>query len=312
MERSKFIGNTLPRNQANSRCSLATVVDSQSKCRSASPPGKLSLSSEATSSRIAVSGGVLAWPIENGLAVSASINAQPSDASSSVPVSASRNVRAKACQVKAIRSRQKPPIIARDKAEFLDRVLSVLENEVVPKTMEGVRAGNKLFGAAVLNKSDLSTVIAGTNTETSNPLFHAEVTAIHQFYDLPDDQRPSPKDTIFIATHEPCPLCLSRITWGGWDNFFYLCTYEDSRDAYGIPHDIVMLDEIVRCPDGSYSEKNKFWSSWSLRDLIAGTPPEQQAGFNKRVDALKKTYAEMSEIYQKAKSAGTGADVPLK
>ena len=202
-------------------------------------------------------------------------------------------------------------IIGKDKAVFLDRVLSVLENEVVPKTMEGVRAGNKLFGAAILNKSDLSTVIASTNTETDNPLMHGEVTAIHAFYDLPKDKRPPASEAVFIATHEPCPLCLSSITWGGFDNFFYLFTYEDSRDAYGIPHDIVMLDEIFRCPDGSYSEKNKFWSSWSIRDLIATTNPEQQAAFSQRLDALKQKYAEMSDIYQKAKAAGTGADVPL-
>ena len=96
-------------------------------------------------------------------------------------------------------------IAGTDKAAFLERVLLVLENEVVPKTMKGVRAGNKLFGAAILNKSDLSTVLAATNTETGNPLFHGEVTAIFDFYDMPKDQRPSPKDTIFIATHEPCP-----------------------------------------------------------------------------------------------------------
>ncbi len=203
-------------------------------------------------------------------------------------------------------------IVGQDRAEFLDRVLSVLENEVVPKTMKGVRAGNKLFGAAILNKSDLSTVIATTNAETGNPLMHGEVTAIFEFYDIPKHKRPSPKDTIFIATHEPCPLCLSSITWGGWDNFFYLFTYEDSRDAYGIPHDIVMLDEIFRNPEGSYSEKNKFWSSWGLRNLITTTTPAQQAAFTKRVDALKQTYAEMSGIYQKAKAAGKGADVPLK
>jgi tRNA(Arg) A34 adenosine deaminase TadA len=203
-------------------------------------------------------------------------------------------------------------IVGKSKTEFLDRVLSLIENEIVPKTMAGVREGNKLFGAAILNKSDLSTVLAATNTETGNPLFHGEVTAIFDFYDLPKDQRPSPKDTIFIATHEPCPLCLSSITWGGWDNFFYLFTYEDSKDAYGIPHDIVMLDEIFRCPDGTYNEKNKYWSSWSLRDLIAGTTPEQQTSFIKRIEALKKTYAEMSNIYQRAKAAGTGANVPLK
>ena len=203
-------------------------------------------------------------------------------------------------------------IVGKDKAEFLDQALDVLENEVVPKTEKGVREGNKLFGAAILDKSDLSTVIAATNAETGNPLFHGEVTAIFEYYDLPKDKRPSPKESIFIATHEPCPLCLSSITWGGWDNFFYLFTYEDSRDAYGIPHDIVMLDEIFRCPEGTYNEKNKFWSSWSIRDLIASLPEDQQAPFTERVVALKTKYAEMSDIYQEAKAAGKGADVPLK
>jgi tRNA(Arg) A34 adenosine deaminase TadA len=203
-------------------------------------------------------------------------------------------------------------IVGKDKAEFLDRGLDVLENEVVPKTMKGVKEGNKLFGAAILKKSDLSTVVAATNAETGNPLMHGEVTAIFEYYDIPKDKRPNPKDTIFIATHEPCPLCLSSITWGGWDNFFYLFTYEDSRDAYGIPHDIVMLKEIFRDPEGSYNEKNKFWSAWGIRDLIASLPADQQGPFNKRVEALKAKYAEMSDIYQKAKAAGKGADVPLK
>ena len=203
-------------------------------------------------------------------------------------------------------------IVGQDKNVFIDRVLKVLEHEIVPKTIVGVKAGNKLFGAAVIRKSDLITVLTATNQETDNPLLHGEVTAINLFYEIPKQDRPNPKDTIFIATHEPCPLCLSSITWGGWDNFFYLFTYEDSRDAYGIPHDIVMLDEIFRCPEGTYSEKNKFWSSWSIRDLIATTGKEQQTDYLKRVDALKKTYAEMSAIYQKAKAEGKGADVPLK
>jgi tRNA(Arg) A34 adenosine deaminase TadA len=203
-------------------------------------------------------------------------------------------------------------IIRNDKSRVVDSILTVLEKEVAPKTLAGVKSGNKLFGAAILNKSDLSTVIAATNTETGNPLMHGEVTAILAYYNLPKAQRPAPSDTIFVATHEPCPLCLSSITWGGWDNFFYLFTYEDSRDAYGIPHDIVMLEEIFRCPDGTYSEKNKYWSSWGLRALIDTMAAEEQAEFTKRVIALKQSYAEMSDIYQKAKATGTGADVPLR
>ena len=39
---------------------------------------------------------------------------------------------------------------------------------------------------------------------------------------------------------------------------------------------------------------------------------EQQAGFNKRIEALRQTYDGVSAIYQKAKAEGKGADVPLK
>ena len=203
-------------------------------------------------------------------------------------------------------------IAGRGKAEFLDRVLSVIENEIAPKTLEGVRGGSKLFGGAVLKKDDLSTVVVSTNTEAENPLLHGEITTINDFYAIPEAQRPPVKDTIFVSTHEPCPLCISGITWGGFDNFFYLFTYEDSRDDYGIPHDIVMLDEIFRCPQGSYNEKNKYFSAWGLRDLNPGVAPEQQKAFDEQVARLKRVYAELSDIYQEQKAAGTGADVPLK
>ena len=198
----------------------------------------------------------------------------------------------------------------KDKLEFIDRLLTLVEKEIVPLTQEGVRKGNKLFGAAVLKKSDLSTVIAGTNTETGNPLMHGEVTAIFNFYDVPRDKRPPAKETIFFCTHEPCPLCLSSITWGGWDNFFYLFSYEDTKDAFNIPHDIRMNQEIFRLKDAQYARKNHYWSSWGLRDLIADCDEEDRKRFEARLKALRKTYDEMSEIYQKSK--GGDAEIPLK
>lgn len=71
-----------------------------------------------------------------------------------------------------------------------------------------------------------ATVIVATNAEAENPLLHGEITLINAFYAIPRAQRPRVKDCLFLPTHEPCPLCISGITWGGFDNFFYLWTYE--------------------------------------------------------------------------------------
>ncbi len=36
---------------------------------------------------------------------------------------------------------------------LIDRLIDVIEHEIIPKTAEGVAAGNKVFGAAILRKS---------------------------------------------------------------------------------------------------------------------------------------------------------------
>ena len=118
-----------------------------------------------------------------------------------------------------------------DTAALIIRMLDVIEFDIAAKTRQGVAGGNKLFGAAILRKSDLSLVIAETNNETENPLWHGEMHAIKRFYELPPDERPATMDCIFLATHEPCSLCLSGITWSGFDNFYYLFSYEDTRDS---------------------------------------------------------------------------------
>ncbi len=115
-----------------------------------------------------------------------------------------------------------------------------MEHDLLPLTEQGVAQGNKVFGAAILRKSDLSLVVAGTDEETLNPLWnplwHGEISCLNRFWALP--KRPDPKDCLFLSSHEPCSLCLSAITWSGFDNFYYLVSYEDSRDAFKIPHDL--------------------------------------------------------------------------
>lgn len=195
-----------------------------------------------------------------------------------------------------------------DTPAFIDRLLDVIEHDIAPKTREGVKRGNKLFGAAILRKSDLSVVIAETNNETENPLWHGEMHAIKRFYELPADQRPDPKDCIFVTTHEPCSLCLSGITWSGFDNFYYLFSYEDSRDSFAIPYDIAILKAVYQVPDPDrswvpdtrplYNRKNQYFESHGIVALIAGLDRTHKEDLLARVDDLTGLYADLSAIYQ--------------
>jgi tRNA(Arg) A34 adenosine deaminase TadA len=199
--------------------------------------------------------------------------------------------------------------ITADKTALIDRLLEVVEHEIVPLTRVGVREGNKIFGGAVLRKSDLSTVVVVTNRESVNPLNHGEIATINAFYDIPLGDRPAVAETIFLSTHEPCPLCLGGLTWGGWDNFFYFFSYEDTMDAFSIPHDIRLNEEIWRVKDGEYDHRNRYWCAWHLRELIEGCDPVARDRFTRRATDLTATYEELSAVYQRSK--GSGAEIPL-
>ncbi len=192
--------------------------------------------------------------------------------------------------------------------ELLDTLFSVLENDVLPKTRSGVAAGNKVFGAAILRKSDHALVIAETNNEMENPLWHGEVHCLKRFYEMPADRRPVTSDLIFLSTHEPCSMCLSAITWAGFDNFYYFFSYEDSRDAFAIPHDLKIMQEVFTLKDGEYNKSNAFWDSHSMMGMIAELPKDQQGAYIARAQAISDQYDQLSTQYQDTKSDN---DIPL-
>ena len=194
-------------------------------------------------------------------------------------------------------------------AKLVDRLLGLMENEIVPLTQQEVKKGNKIFGAAIIRKDDLSTVVIGSNNETENPLWHGEGYTIKLLYEMPKSERPDPKDVIFFATHEPCPLCLSAITWSGYDNFYYLFSHEDSRDAFNIGHDLKILKEVFKQDPGGYARQNAYWKAYNVRELVHVCDASLRHGFFKRIEKLKKVYAQMSEVYQKNKD---DTDIPLK
>ncbi|SNY92507.1 tRNA(Arg) A34 adenosine deaminase TadA [Cohaesibacter sp. ES.047] len=191
---------------------------------------------------------------------------------------------------------------------LIERLLDVIEKDIAPKTAQAVQTGNKLFGAAILRKSDLSVVIAETNNETENPLWHGEMHALKRFYELPQDERPDSRDCYFLATHEPCSLCLSGITWTGFDNFYFLFGYEDTRDAFNIPHDLKILKEVFKLENGDYARDNAFWHSHALGDMVHALDEAQRTPLEKRIEHIAALYDQMSATYQDSKGE---AGIPL-
>ncbi|KAI0514950.1 cytidine deoxycytidylate deaminase family protein [Xylaria bambusicola] len=224
------------------------------------------------------------------------------------------------------------PTYDSDPLPLLKALLNTIEESVIPLTSKGVSSGNKLFGAAILSKAGLVPQTVSTNNETASPLLHGEINCIQQFFAQtsfpdpldagkpPSQQRPSPRDCVFLATHEPCSLCLSGITWSGFDNFFYLFTYEDSRDLFSIPYDIDILQEVFRVPavgkQGGvdedlnarplYNRRNKFFTARSFEDLAREIGEkyggEEGRRWGDEIARVKARYGGLSDTYQKSKT----------
>lgn len=193
-----------------------------------------------------------------------------------------------------------------DQATLAKRLLDVIQSDILPLTRAGVANGNKVFGAAILRKSDLSLVLAETNNETENPLWHGEVHTLKRLYERVE--KPDTKDYVFLSTHEPCSMCLSAITWAGFDNFYYFFSHEDSRDSFAIPHDLRILKEVFRLDPGGYAKTNAFWRSAAIADLIATAGDDAKTALKVQDAELRLAYDALSESYQSGKA---GNAIPL-
>ena len=180
--------------------------------------------------------------------------------------------------------------------------LNTIIEHIIPQTKIAISKGNKIFGAAILKKSDYSFVCVGSNNEIENPLWHGEISTLKKFYEIPTSERVSTRDCIFISTHEPCSLCLSAITWTGFDNFYYFFPYSDTNNKFNIPHDLKILKEVFNINQGNYNKENSFWKSYSIIEKINLMNDPEYTQLNKKVKKIYEIYRELSDLYQKFKS----------
>ena len=103
-------------------------------------------------------------------------------------------------------------------------------------------------------------------------------------------------------------MCMSDITWAGFDNFYYFFSHEDSRDAFAIPHDLKILKEVFGLEPGGYRRQNAFWNSFAISDLVETEADPRKGELKDQTARIKQAYADLSDNYQASKS---GNDIPL-
>ena len=185
-------------------------------------------------------------------------------------------------------------------------ILDIFLKYLIPETELSVKKGNKIFGAFVIKKSDFKLTVTGTNNEIVNPLFHGEISTIFNFFKL---NNLNTKDYIFISSHEPCSLCLSAITWSGFEYFYYFFPYQDTKTTFNIPHDLNILKEVFFIKNGNYNKENRYWKSFSILDEISKINIINRDNLTKKIDRITKLYQNLSLEYQKSKISN---NIPLK
>ena len=181
----------------------------------------------------------------------------------------------------------------------IEILLDVILHDIIPITKKNILKGNKIFGAAILQKSNLNTLAIGANNEILNPLFHGEISALNNFFKEKNNILTS--DCVFLSTHEPCSLCLSAITWAGFNNFYYFFPYEDTKNKFNIPHDLNILKEVFNIEKGNYNNSNSYWESFAILDEISCLDNEKKQILNFKKDNIIRIYEILSKQYQLTK-----------
>ncbi|PHH67797.1 hypothetical protein CDD82_1112 [Ophiocordyceps australis] len=190
-------------------------------------------------------------------------------------------------------------------------LLAAIEDSILPITRKAVLEGNPVFGAAVISRNDLSVVTAANNNATISPLLHGEVNCMERFFTetFPDAAtRPQPgRDVIFLATHEPCSLCLSALAWSGFSEFYYLFTYEENRRVFGFTDkDVSIIRDLFHGGDETtsdedmYSRRNAYFTGRALADVVDGIEGgDKREKARREMERIKGLYGPVHEEWKR-------------
>lgn len=195
---------------------------------------------------------------------------------------------------------------------LVNKLLDVIENDIIPKTQRGVSNGNKIFGAAILDKNG-NKIMCDTNKEIECPLYHGEVSTIKTFYEKKLHLPPhniSTSDCIFLSTHEPCSMCLSAITWSGFKQIFYFFDYQKTTNTFNIPHDINIFRQVFdKKKNDYYNQSNEYFDSFHIISIIHNIKDDSiRNELLLKVERIQKKYDALSMQYQESKSSN---QIPL-
>ena len=166
----------------------------------------------------------------------------------------------------------------------IEAILRAIKDDLLPLTKKSVQHGNHVFGGLVLDAKTFETVIAGTNRRQDNPIFHGEIDTIIRFFGIKN--HPDPANCIFVASHDPCSMCISAIAWSGFKEIWVLFGYEDVAKDFEMPVDLMMYREIFGVEGAK--EENAFFRKYSIKRESENAPD---------ADALKVKIREIAERY---------------
>ena len=188
-----------------------------------------------------------------------------------------------------------------DDGRLLDRVLAAIEDAILPLTREGVAAGNKVFGAALLRKDDGAVVIAGTNNETGESAVarrgaHSEA--------VPRDAGAAADTRTWCSSRRTSPAHVHvGDHLGGVRQFRLLLQPRGQPRRLRHPARPAHPQGGVRPRTAAATgAHNAFWRAGGVAELVAALPAAERAPFEARIAAIRDRYARLSDGYQQGKA----------